>query len=76
MSFQSYLRTIAEKTGRDVTGLRDWADAKSVSEGGKLRPGVKAGQVVALAKDELGLGHGHATAVYALLSGKKDEHST
>lgn len=75
MSFQGYLWTIAEKTGRDVTGLRDWADAKGVSEGGKLRPDVKARQVLALAKNELGLGRCHSTAVYALLSGKKDEHS-
>jgi Domain of unknown function (DUF4287) len=38
-----------------------------------LKPGIKAGDVLRPAKAELGLGHGHAMAVYALLSGKKND---
>ncbi|CAA9507755.1 MAG: hypothetical protein AVDCRST_MAG09-1159 [uncultured Sphingomonas sp.] len=73
MSFQAYLRTIEEKTGRDPQGLRDWARAKGLLEGERLKPSAKAGDVLAPAKAELGLGHGHAMAVYALLSGKRHE---
>ena len=75
MSFQGYLRTIEGKTGRDVEGLRRWADDNGLAENGRLRPGVKAGQVVDLAKSDLELGHGHAMAIYALLSGKNPEES-
>lgn len=73
MSFQGYLNTIREKTGKDAAGLRAWADGKGFSQDGAIRPEIKAGQVVAAAKDELGLGHGHAMAIVALLKGAKQE---
>lgn len=71
MSFQAYLDTIKTKTGKGPEELLALADGKGLSQGGKLKPGVKAGQIVEWLRDEFGLGHGHAMAVYALLSGKK-----
>lgn len=71
MSFQGYLNTIQAKTGRDADALKAEADRAGLSLGGQLKDGVKAGQVVAWAKSELGLGHGHAMAIYALLNGMK-----
>jgi Domain of unknown function (DUF4287) len=73
MSFQAYLNTIKDKTGKDADGLRTWADGKGFSDGGSIRPAVKAGQVVEAARDDLGLGHGHAMAIVALLKGHKKE---
>jgi hypothetical protein len=73
MSFQGYLNTIQAKTGLDAEGLKAAADAAGLSSGGRLNEGVKASQVVAWGKESLGLGHGHAMAIYALLSGKRAE---
>ena len=73
MSFQGYLNTIRERTGKDAAGLRAWADAKGFATDGKINPATKAGAIVAAAKQELGLGHGHAMAIYALLKGKKED---
>ena len=73
MSFDGYLRSIQDKTGRDSAGLRKWADEQGLADGGRLSPGVKVGDVVARAKADLGLGHGHAMAVSALLSGKRSK---
>jgi Domain of unknown function (DUF4287) len=56
MTFQAYLDTIHDKTGKDAAGLRDWADGKGFSQAGLIRPEIKAGQVVSAARDELGLG--------------------
>jgi hypothetical protein len=73
MSFQAYLDTIQQKTGKSPAELRSYAAEKNWLEGGKLRHDVKAGTVIADLKQEFGLGHGHAMAVVALLQGKKKE---
>lgn len=71
MSFQAYLDTIKTKTGKGPEELLALADARGFSDDGKLKPGVKAGQIVDWLREEFALGHGHAMAVYAMLSGKK-----
>lgn len=71
MSFQAYLDTIKSKTGKGPEDLLKLSDAKGFSDGGKLKPGVKAGQIVEWLREEFELGHGHSMAVYAMLSGKK-----
>ena len=69
MSFQAYIDTIRAKTGKGPDEHRAWAEAKGFLEGGRLAPTLKAMSVVAALKDDLGLGHGHAMAVVALLKG-------
>jgi hypothetical protein len=76
MSFQAYLDTIRQKTGKSPDDFRVYAAAKNWLEDGRLRPEVKAGAVVANLKDEFGLGHGHAMAIVALLQGRKKEGDT
>lgn len=71
MTFQAYLDTIKSRTGNGPEEFRALADARGFSENGKLKPGVKAGQIVDWLKTDFALGHGHAMAIYALLSGKK-----
>lgn len=71
MTFQGYLNTIEAKTGKGVDDFKRMADEKGLSENGQLKPGVKAGAVVEWVKADFGLGHGHAMAIYALLSGKR-----
>ena len=75
MSFQGYLKTIKEKTGKSGNDFRKNEEKKGFSENGKLKPSVKAGDIIKWLKEEYELGHGHAMAIYALLSGKKDENS-
>ena len=43
------------------------------SSGDKLRPEIKAGEVVTWLKEDFGLGHGHAMAIVAILKGAKKE---
>lgn len=72
MSFQGYLNTIQAKTGKSPDDLRAYAAEQGWLDAGKLRPEVKAGAIVADLKEKLGLGHGHAMAVVALLKGKPE----
>ncbi len=72
MSFQGYLNTIQSKTGKGPDDFRRLADEKGLTDAGRLKPGVKATQVTDWLKAEFDLGHGHAMAIYALLSGKKN----
>lgn len=67
MPFQAYLDTIERETGKAPADLRACAAEKGWVADGALRPEVKAGVVIAELKQSLGLGHGHAMAVFALL---------
>lgn len=67
MSFQAYINNIKAKTGKTPEDFKKIAEKK-----GLLKPGVKAGQIVAWLKEDFGLGHGHTMAIYAVFSGLKD----
>ena len=71
MSFQAYLDNIQSKTGKTPDDFRRLAEVRGLAANGALLPGVKATQVTDWLKADFGLGHGHATAVYAMLTGKK-----
>jgi len=71
MSFQAYLDNIQAKTGKSADDFKQLAERKGFIERGKLKPTVKAGQIVAWLKDEFALGHGHAMAIYAAFKGKQ-----
>jgi len=73
MSFQAYLDNIRSLTGKSADDFRKLAEKKSFTQNGKLRPGVKAGDIVKWLKEEFNLGHGHSMAIYALLKGMKKE---
>jgi hypothetical protein len=75
MSFQAYLNTIKSKTGKGPDDFRKMAEEKGFSQNGQLKHGIKAGEIVDWLKNEFGLGHGHAMAIYALLKGMKNEDS-
>ena len=67
MSFQAYIDNIKSKTGKSPEDFKRLAETK-----GLLKPGVKAGEIVAWLKEDFGLGHGHAMAIYATFKGKKE----
>jgi len=73
MSFQGYLNTIKEKTGKGPEDFKKLAAQKGFTSNGQLT--AKAGDITQWLKDEFGLGHGHGMAIYALLKGTKDENS-
>lgn len=73
MTFRAYMDNIEAKTGKSPKDFRAMADAKGFTENGKLKPGIKAGQVTDWLKADFGLGHGHAMAIYALFKGLKKE---
>lgn len=66
MSFQAYIDNIYTKTGKTPDDFKKLAEKK-----GLLKPGVKAMQIVNWLKEEYGLGHGHAMAIYATFTGHK-----
>jgi Domain of unknown function (DUF4287) len=73
MSFQAYINNIKAKTGKGPDDFRKLAEQRGFFEKGQIKQGVKAGEVVKWAKENFGLGHGHAMAIYALLKGIKRE---
>ena len=64
---------IEAKTGKSPADFRRLATDKGFAKPGKLKPGVKAGAVVAWLKADFALGHGRAMAIVALLKGKKGD---
>ncbi|WP_114937120.1 DUF4287 domain-containing protein [Mucilaginibacter endophyticus] len=73
MSFQGYLKTIKEKTGKEPADFRQLAEEKGFTKNGDLL--AKAGDVTNWLKADFELRHGHAMAIYALLKGIKNEDS-
>ncbi len=71
MTFQAYLDNIEVKTGKSPADFRKLAMKKGYLSSGKLRTDIKVGEVVAWLKQDFQLGHGHATAIVALLKGKR-----
>lgn len=61
MSFQAYIDNIRAKTGKGPDDFIKLAEGK-----GLLKPGTKAGAIVAWLKEEFDLGHGHSMAIYKL----------
>jgi len=73
MSFQTYLDNIQAKTRKTPDDFRRMADKKGFTEKGKIRDGVKTGEIVNWLKADFDLGHGHAMAIVCLFQGKKTE---
>jgi Domain of unknown function (DUF4287) len=73
MSFQGYLDAIMTKTGKTPADFRAYAEKKGWTAGGTLVPGIKPTAIITDLKATFGLGHGHATAIMALLKGLKKE---
>ncbi|QHS55821.1 DUF4287 domain-containing protein [Mucilaginibacter sp. 14171R-50] len=73
MSFQAYLNTIKQKTGKGPADFRAMAEEKGFTKNGELA--AKAGDITNWLKADFELGHGHAMAIFALLKGIKDEGS-
>ena len=71
MTFQAYIDNIRAKTGKGPDDFRRLAAKKGFTEGGTLRAGVKAGEIVSWLKADFDLGHGHSMAIVALLKGGK-----
>lgn len=72
MSFQAYLDNIQKKTGKSPEDFQKLAEKRGLLEKGSIKPGVKAGQIVAWLKEEHELGHGHAMSIYAYFGGKRE----
>lgn len=70
MSFQAYLDNIQSKTGKSPEELKELATEKGFLEGGKLKPEVKAAQIIQWLKEDFDLGHGHSMAIFAYFKGK------
>src|SRR5271165_2895753 len=62
MTFQAYLDTIKEKTGKTPEDFRVLAEKKAL-----LTDGVTAGPIVAWLQEDFGLGRGHAMAIVQTL---------
>jgi predicted transport protein len=70
MSFQAYLDTIKQKTGKSLDDFVILAREK-----GFLEPGTKAGDVIAWLDKDFGLGRGHAMALFAAFKQVNDPGS-
>lgn len=72
MSFQAYIDNIKAKTGKTPDDFKKMAEEKEFIVDGMLNPKVKATEITNWLKEEFGLGHGHAMAIYATFKGKTD----
>lgn len=76
MSFQAYLENIKTKTGKTPDDFKKLAEKKGLLLKGKIKEGIKAGDIVQWLKEDFDLGHGHPMAIYALFKGIKKKEDT
>ena len=72
MSFQAYIDNIKAKTGKSPADFRKLAEEKGFLKNGELVNTVKATEITNWLKDEFGIGHGHAMAIYMTFKGKTE----
>lgn len=72
MSFQTYLRNIEEKTGKTPGDFQVIAEQKGFTQNGVISESIKATTIINWLKADYDLGHGHATAIYAYIKGKRE----
>ena len=70
MSFQAYIDNIKTKTGKTPEDFKQLATTMGYILDGNVHPKVKATEITNWLKEEFGLGHGHAMAIYATFKGK------
>jgi len=71
MAFSTYMKNIEAQTGVSPSQFEKLAEQKGFAENGKIKKGTKAMEVINWLKEEYGLGHGHAQAMYAYINGKR-----
>ena len=64
INLTAYYETIKKKTGKSPADFKKLAEEKGFVVDGDLKPGVKAGEVIAWLKADFKLGHGHGLALY------------
>lgn len=72
MSFAAYLKNIEEKTGKTPQDFQLLAEEKGYTQNGTISPTIKATNIINWLKADFDLGHGHATAMYAYINGKRE----
>lgn len=72
MSFQAYLNNIKAKTGKTPEDFKKLTEDKGLLKNGQIPITIKATQITNWLKEEFGLGHGHAMAIYASFKGKTE----
>jgi len=72
MSFQAYIDNIKAKTGKSPADFRKLAEENGFLKNGELVKTVKATEITNWLKDEFGIGHGHAMAIYMTFKGKTE----
>lgn len=72
MSFKAYIDNIKAKTGLLPDDFKKLAEKKGFIIDGKPNPETKATEITNWLKEEFGLGHGHAMAIYATFKGKME----
>ena len=63
MSFQAYLNNIKEKTGKGPDDFKKLAEQKGFLQDHKIKPEVKAGDIVKWLREDFELGQGHSMAI-------------
>ncbi len=65
MSFQAYIDNIKAKTGHSPEDFK-----AQLEQQGRMRPDMKATELVNWLKENHDLGHGHAMAIFAVFKSK------